>query len=89
VSDAKNDLIEKINKMNLGELWVIHTTATTTGRFISAFGILLILVALIVGNLFTYVACGGLVYVLGHLAVGADKTKLVIEERILKLDPDK
>lgn len=89
MSDAKNDLIEKINKMNLEELLDIHSTATTTGRFISVFGIFLILFALIVGNLFVYVACFGFVYIIGHLAVGADATKSVIEDRIAKLSPDK
>lgn len=89
MSDAKNELIDKINKMNLEELLAIHATAMTTGRFISVFGIFLILFALIVGNLFAYVAVFGLVYVLGHLAVGADATKLIVEERITKLSPDK
>lgn len=75
--------------MNLEELWVIHKTATTTNRMIMAIGVFMILLGLIIGNIVAYILCGIIVYILAHLAVGADITTAAIEERIVKLDPDK
>lgn len=81
--------MDRINSMNLDELFEFEKMTRNTGRVIGALGIGICLLAFIFANI-ALIVCGCIViYFLGHMSVGIDATRVVMQERIIKLGKEK
>jgi predicted membrane channel-forming protein YqfA (hemolysin III family) len=84
----KEDLVEKIKKMNIEECTQYYSTAKSTNTAIHLIGIIIFFFILSMPT-FIIIVCGLLgTTFLAKLSTGIDATIERLEERILSIDPD-
>jgi hypothetical protein len=79
------ELMEKINAMNLDELLAYNNAAKNTNNFINFAGVGLCFLILIYMNVLLIGVGGIILYFLGKLSIGVGSTRIILQERILKL----
>ncbi len=84
----KEDLYNRIKKMNINECWEYRSSAKSINHIIGLIGVGIFLIILFFPNIIYALLGGFFITVLAKISTGIDETISKIEERILILDPD-
>lgn len=82
---SKDELYEKLGKMDINGLWAYHNSAKVTSLFIGTAGVTILLLMIIFYNFLFLFGGSILVYFLAQTSAGISNTINFIEERIIEL----
>ena len=89
MSNAKEELIEKLNTLSLDELIKYRSTAKMTNRIIDILGISTIFLMILITNAFVITIGGIVVFLMSYVSVGMNNITRIIQERLETRFPDK
>ena len=85
----KDELFDRIKKMNIDECLQYHTSAKSINYIINLLGVSIFLIILLSSGIIFVIVGGLFVSLLATMSARIDDTLNKLEERILILNPDK